>query len=594
MTYLSSREEPHILPGTYESGDGQLNSTNAEEENSQPGKLCVLKLGSSVLATPEDYFKVTHEIFRWIREGYRVVAVVSAMGSTTDLLLAEANATVAEPLPETLASYLATGEWLSAARLGLALDKAGVSVRVLDSAGLGLRTVGSVLDAKCHELNVPQIKRFLLKNQVLVVPGFVGNDEVGGTTLLGRGGTDLSAIFIANKLNASHCVLLKDVDGLYTCDPARFPSQAKRFETVSYEDVLSLDEGIVQHKAVSFAQEVSCAFSVGSLLSPQPTTVSSGPSRFSSVLEKQNPLSIFIAGDNPLAGVLNHQLGQFPDLFSVAFSGSNALGALKEKLPFMHQRPILVDLNTGAGQGFSLGKATLETGGGFISANTACMAEYGLPLKRIAQSLSLPFSCNAAVGGTVPILETLRGLTGNGQIRRMEAVLSGTCNLILEQMMLKDSFDEALELAGQYYETQQDLEADVSGEGCLNKLLVCANMGLGLGLKKNQVAISSLGDLDPAWLPLAREKGVKIRFLSILEVEPHGFKTQIQPTLLDGKHPLANLPGDYNAFLFHFRNGNKYLVKGRGTCAESLALAICGDLVHLFHAQSLKQNLVPV
>lgn len=246
--------------------------------------IVVLKFGSSVLPHESRLPDAVDEIDRLIRRGHRVVAVVSAFGSTTDDLISHAKSYAKAPADDALAALLATGEARSVALLGLALQRAGIDARVLDSAAIGLRTQGPTLDAQAVSLDTAAVIRALDEAPALVVPGFVGRcAKRGHTTLLGRGGSDLSALFIAAEIGAS-CRLLKDVDGLYDRDPADVrdcdESPARRYTSVTYRDVLALDEGIIQHKAVRYAQSRALEFTVTSLGAEHGTLVGHGPSVF--------------------------------------------------------------------------------------------------------------------------------------------------------------------------------------------------------------------------------------------------------------------------------------------------------------------------
>src|SRR5262249_25734978 len=109
--------------------------------------IVVLKFGSSVLRSDSDLASVVHEIYRHWREGLRVVAVVSALGNTTDQLLQQAQRICAQPEGAASATLLATGEAASAALLSLALTRSGIPVRLLDAAQVRLRTTGEHMDA---------------------------------------------------------------------------------------------------------------------------------------------------------------------------------------------------------------------------------------------------------------------------------------------------------------------------------------------------------------------------------------------------------------------------------------------------------------
>lgn len=247
-----------------------------------PESIIVLKFGSSVIPSESALGSVVGEIRRWLARGRRIVTVVSAVGGATDSLLAHARSFGGEESrasAASLAQYVATGELQSAALLGLALARAGISAAVRDAASIALRTEGSHLDAAPISLDARALRSALHTHEVVVVPGFLGRSEQGETTLLGRGGSDLTAIFIAHHL-AAECRLIKDVDGLYDRDPAL--GDACRFEAVTYDDVLSLDEGIVQHKAVRLAREAGVEFEIGCIGSERPTLVGGAESRIAS------------------------------------------------------------------------------------------------------------------------------------------------------------------------------------------------------------------------------------------------------------------------------------------------------------------------
>jgi homoserine dehydrogenase len=240
----------------------------------------VLKFGSSVLPDEAHLPAAVREVREWRDAGYRVVAVVSALGTTTDALIAKARKFARQPDDAGYAALLATGEATAVALLGLELVDAGVPANILDPGAIGLKTTGPKTDATCAELDLVAVHRALNDRPVLVVPGFIGRDELGRATLLGRGGSDLSALFIAQALKADAVRLVKDVDGLYDRDPAADPKHARRYRDVTWDEVLGLSEGIVQHKAVRYAKERGLAFYVGSLGRGRGTLVGPGPTVF--------------------------------------------------------------------------------------------------------------------------------------------------------------------------------------------------------------------------------------------------------------------------------------------------------------------------
>jgi homoserine dehydrogenase len=237
--------------------------------------VSVVKLGSSVLAGEADLPGLVAELAEELAAGFRIVAVVSARGGVTDRLDAEARRIAPTPDPHAYAALLATGEAHSVAALALAATAAGLRARPLDARELGLRTTGDSRDAVPQGVRRRPLHAGLAAHDVLVVPGFVGQDAAGRVTLLGRGGSDLTAIFLAHALGADRCRLLKDVQGWFVRDPARGPTP--RYRELSWDDAIVAPAPIVQAKAVRFARDLGRPFEVAGLGSGEGTRVGPWP-----------------------------------------------------------------------------------------------------------------------------------------------------------------------------------------------------------------------------------------------------------------------------------------------------------------------------
>lgn len=240
-------------------------------------RVCVLKLGSSVIPDEAALAASAAEILRWRDRGYHVVAVVSAFAGVTDDLHATAGRLCDEPRPDLLAALQATGEAHSAAMLALACHQRGLRPTVLDARTLGIVTDGPPLDAWPRQLASSALARALDIHPIVVVPGFVGCGIAGETTLLGRGGSDMTALFLAHTLGADRCVLLKDVDGWYVDDPRIAGFGSPRYQTLHWDDALESPAPLVQDKAVALARSLRQPFDVASLDSLHPTAVGPTP-----------------------------------------------------------------------------------------------------------------------------------------------------------------------------------------------------------------------------------------------------------------------------------------------------------------------------
>src|SRR5262249_22717834 len=150
-------------------------------------------------------------------------------------------------------------------------------------------------------------ERALEQFAVAVVPGFVGRQDDGALSLLGRGGTDLTAILVAHQLDANHCRLIKDVDGIYEFDPASHSAAPKRYRTLTWADAAMVNGGVVQGKAISFAERYGLAFEVAGLDSDQPSRICCQSGTFYQERADHGPLHISLLGAGIVGlGVYRH------------------------------------------------------------------------------------------------------------------------------------------------------------------------------------------------------------------------------------------------------------------------------------------------
>jgi aspartate kinase len=226
--------------------------------------LLILKFGGASLGTPGRIRRAARRVASFRQRGHDVVVVVSAIGESTDrlLALAERVATTRDPRPVTgdpreLDRILATGEDLSAALLATAITARGRAARSLRGGEAGLIARGEHGAGELLDLALSPILDLLRAQVVPVVSGFQAIRLADGETLtLGRGTSDLTAVFLAARLGAAECHLVKDVDGVYDVDPNRF-RDARRHATLTYRDLESIAERsqIVHAGAVALARE---------------------------------------------------------------------------------------------------------------------------------------------------------------------------------------------------------------------------------------------------------------------------------------------------------------------------------------------------
>jgi homoserine dehydrogenase len=224
-------------------------------------KIEVLKFGSSVLRTPEELPVAVDEIYRHWRAGCRVLAVVSAFEGVTDRLFKEADTLFGAGASPAAAAFVATGEQRTATLLVGALVRCGIPSRLVEPHEIGLVAEGSSLESMPVQVDVGALERFWRGSAILVLPGFYGVDGRGRTALFGRGGSDLSALFLAAELKAG-CRLLKDVNGVFDADPAS-STVAHRFTTLSWATALRVAGPLFKRRHCATLKRDRCGFTSG-------------------------------------------------------------------------------------------------------------------------------------------------------------------------------------------------------------------------------------------------------------------------------------------------------------------------------------------
>lgn len=211
--------------------------------------LIVQKYGGTSVASPERVRAIAAGILRHREQGVRLVAVVSAMGDTTDRLLDLAGAVASgRASPRELDQLLATGEQVAAALLALALTALGVPAVSLTGDQAGILTGGDHGAARIRQIRTQRVQRALAKGAVPIVTGFQGRGPGRSVYTLGRGGSDTSAIALAVALGAERCDIYTDVPGIFTADPRVVPA-ARVHARLAHQDavLLALAGAIVLH-----------------------------------------------------------------------------------------------------------------------------------------------------------------------------------------------------------------------------------------------------------------------------------------------------------------------------------------------------------
>ncbi|HHV71923.1 MAG TPA: aspartate kinase [Clostridia bacterium] len=231
--------------------------------------VVVQKYGGSSVASPEKIKNVAKRVVQEKEKGNSVIVVVSAMGDTTDELLALAKQISKNPPAREMDMLLSTGEQISISLLAMAIKEFDYPVISLTGQQVGILTDSSHTKAKILKINIDRLKKELENDQIVIVAGFQGVNEFNDITTLGRGGSDTTAVAIAAAINADRCEIYTDVDGVYTADP-RIVIDAKKLKEVTYDEMLemaSLGAQVLQPRAVECAKQYGVIIHVRSSFS---------------------------------------------------------------------------------------------------------------------------------------------------------------------------------------------------------------------------------------------------------------------------------------------------------------------------------------
>ena len=238
-------------------------------------RLLVQKYGGTSVSTPARIRRIARRIAAQTRDGARVVAVVSAMGDTTDRLASLAASVSRAPQEREMDTLLSTGEAITAPLLAMALHAEGIPALSLSGAQAGIRTTRSHTRARIVDIVPTRIQEELDAGNAVVVAGFQGVNERLDVTTLGRGGSDTTAVALAAALKAEECEINTDVPGILTADPRVVP-EARLLETISYDEMIelaSLGARVMHPRAVEIGEMYDMPIRVRSTFAEGPGTL---------------------------------------------------------------------------------------------------------------------------------------------------------------------------------------------------------------------------------------------------------------------------------------------------------------------------------
>ena len=241
--------------------------------------IVVQKFGGTSVATAERIHKAAQKVVAAKQAGNQVVVVVSAMGHTTDELIALAKQVwgnnPAQPPKREMDQLLATGEQVTIALIAMALHAQGHEAISFTGGQIGLITDENFSKARVKEIDKQRIIAELNKGKIVIVAGFQGVTPTGDITTLGRGGSNATLVAIGAVLKADVCENYTDVDGIFTADPRVVPD-ARLIREISYDEMMELSSvgaSVLQTRAVEFAKKYDVPIHVRHSQTDRPGTM---------------------------------------------------------------------------------------------------------------------------------------------------------------------------------------------------------------------------------------------------------------------------------------------------------------------------------
>lgn len=237
--------------------------------------LIVKKFGGSSVSNKERIFRVAERCIEDYRAGHDVVVVLSAMGDTTDDLIAMAHSIHANPKKRELDMLLTTGEQVSVSLMAMAMQSLDVPAVSLNAFQVQMHSTERYGNARFKRIDTDRITHELDSRKIVIVTGFQGVNKYDDLTTLGRGGSDTTAVALAAALHADRCEIFTDVDGVYTADP-RIVKNAMKLDEVTYDEMLelaSLGAKVLHNRSVEMAKKYGVELVVRSSLNRSEGTV---------------------------------------------------------------------------------------------------------------------------------------------------------------------------------------------------------------------------------------------------------------------------------------------------------------------------------
>ncbi|MBP2160713.1 MULTISPECIES: homoserine dehydrogenase [Asticcacaulis] len=553
--------------------------------------ILVVKFGGSVLVSESALQRAVSEIYRYVRDAHKVVAIVSAFKGETDQLLRLAGAYTQASTSSATPHLVATGEMRAATLFAMACERSGIVTQFRSAYEIGLIADGEHLNANPVSVNPEVLRSDLERVDLVVVPGYVAENAEGEPVLLGRGGSDLTAVYIAKALGVP-VRLIKDVDAVYDADPATVGDSAKPYESLDWAEAIKIAFPVVQSKAMRYAADNGVTVQLAGLAKGYETTLG-GQTAYRKTPGLKRKIRIAVMGAGGVGSKFLERCLEWGDLIEVdrilvRDAGKRRDHPLASKFTSdarSFARPdvdVFVDIGTGVSPSAELLEGFLKAGVSVTSANKQAVAAAGDKLRAAAKASGARLTYSASVGGGAPVIEALTRAVKAHRIKAFCGVLNGTSNFVIDQVESGKTFDAAMDEARRLGFAEPDSTADLDGTDVGAKLKLLREIAYPGETPKH----IEVGQITEESLVIPEGKG--LRYVARCFRTDEGLQASMKLEVLDADHYLVGARGEQNRAIIELDNGETWYVTGKGAGAWPTSEALLADVLQIAREHPLQ------
>lgn len=243
---------------------------------------------------------------------------------------------------------------------------------------------------------------------------------------------------------------------------------------------------------------------------------------------------------------------------------------------------IVIELIGGYEPARSFVLKALENGKHVVTANKALLAKHGEEIFSLADKKGLGIGFEAAVGGAIPIIRSIREAFSANRISAIEGIVNGTANYILSKMSDENcDFQTALQEAQEKGYAEADPTFDIEGIDSAHKIAILTRLAYGAPISLDEITVQGITSITPEDIECAREFGYRIKLLAISKFDGNSIDVRVHPAMIRMDHPMANVNGVLNAIRVCDDLMEENILVGHGAGALPTGAAVVGDVMEI-------------